>query len=190
METNKLKSTDLQHEISVEVHDGELHLCPVVNPKRVLDVGTGTGIWAVEFGRFIPSPSLPYAVSNIRIAKRHPDSEILGIDLNPVPPPPFIVPNVQFLIADVFEEWRFASTCRHFDFVHVRSLGEPADKKRLFKNIYEHLAPGGWVEFQEWVLHAQSSDRSLEGTAFQKWNKLIAEGRFPLFTRCFYLPTL
>ncbi|KAI2633198.1 S-adenosyl-L-methionine-dependent methyltransferase [Hypomontagnella submonticulosa] len=160
---------NLQHEISVEVHDGELHLCPVVNPKRVLDVGTGTGIWAVEF------------------AKRHPDSEILGIDLNPVPPPPFIVPNVQFLIADVFEEWRFASTCRHFDFVHVRSLGEPADKKRLFKNIYEHLAPGGWVEFQEWVLHAQSSDRSLEGTAFQKWNKLIAEGVRKLGKSLFYI---
>ncbi|KAI2617781.1 S-adenosyl-L-methionine-dependent methyltransferase [Hypoxylon sp. NC1633] len=146
---------NLQHEISVEVHDGELHLCPVVKPRRVLDVGTGTGIWAVEF------------------ARRNPDSEVVGIDLNPVPPPPFIVPNCHFHVADVDEEWSFN---RPFNFIHVRSLGEPANKQQLFKSIYDNLAPGGWVEFQEWILHAQSSDRSLDGTAFQKWNRLMAEG--------------
>ncbi|KAI1101772.1 S-adenosyl-L-methionine-dependent methyltransferase [Jackrogersella minutella] len=147
---------NLQHEISVEVHDGELHLCPVIKPSRVLDVGTGTGVWAVEY------------------ARRNPDSEVLGIDLNPVPPPPFIVPNCHFAVADVYDEWKWG---RSFDFIHVRSLGEPADKLRLFKLLYDHLAPGGWVEMQEWILHAQSSDRSLEGTAFQKWNKLMAEGK-------------
>ncbi|KAL7621888.1 hypothetical protein AAE478_007388 [Parahypoxylon ruwenzoriense] len=147
---------NLQHEISVEVHDGDLHLCPVVKPKRVLDVGTGTGVWAIEF------------------AKRNPDSDVLGIDLNPVPPPPFAAPNCHYQIADVDEEWRFNHP---FNFIHVRSLGEPVDKRRLFKSIYDNLAPGGWVEFQEWILHAQSPDRSLEGTAFQKWNKLMAEGR-------------
>ncbi|KAI0176546.1 S-adenosyl-L-methionine-dependent methyltransferase [Hypoxylon sp. FL1284] len=157
---------NLQHEISVEVHDGELHLCPVANPRRVLDVGTGTGIWAAEF------------------AKRHPDSDVVGIDLNPVPQTAFTLPNCHFHVADVDEEWRFA---RPFDFIHVRSLGEPADKRRLFQSIYDNLAPGGWVEFQEWILHAQSSDRSLEGTAFQKWNKLMAEGIKKLGKSLFYI---
>ncbi|XDG06083.1 hypothetical protein ABKA04_005698 [Annulohypoxylon sp. FPYF3050] len=141
---------NLQHEISVEVHDGDLHLCPVIKPRRVLDVGT---------------------------ARRNPDSEVLGIDLNPVPPPAtFITTNCHFGIADVYDEWKYGGP---FDFIHVRSLGEPTDKRKLFKLIYDNLAPGGWVEFQEWILHAQSSDRSLEGTAFQKWNKLMAEGKFP-----------
>ncbi|KAI1411059.1 S-adenosyl-L-methionine-dependent methyltransferase [Hypoxylon sp. FL1857] len=157
---------NLQHEISVEVHDGELHLCPARNPRRVLDVGTGTGIWAIEY------------------ARRHPDSEVLGIDLNPVPAPPFIAPNCHFHIADVYEDWKFN---RPFDFIHVRSLGEPTDQRRLFKSIYDNLAPGGWVEFQEWILHAQSSDRSLEGTAFQKWNKLMAEGVKNLGRSLFYI---
>ncbi|XXG95389.1 hypothetical protein Hte_001651 [Hypoxylon texense] len=157
---------NLQHEISVEVHDGELHLCPVANPRRVLDVGTGTGIWAVEF------------------AKRNPDSEVIGIDLNPVPQPAFVVPNCRFHVADVDEEWKFT---RPFDFIHVRSLGEPADKRRLFQTIYDNLVPGGWVEFQEWILYVQSSDRSLEGTGLQKWNKLMAEGKSPLDRRLLLL---
>ncbi|OTB12111.1 hypothetical protein K445DRAFT_25941 [Daldinia sp. EC12] len=147
---------NLQHEISVDVHDGALHICPVTNPKRVLDVGTGTGIWAVEF------------------AKRHPDCYVLGTDLNPVPDPPFITHNCHFIIADADEEWKLGSP---FDLIHVRSLGEPTDKRRLFKSIYDNLAPGGWVEFQEWLLHVQSSDRSVEGTAFQRWNLCLAAGR-------------
>ncbi|KAI5861321.1 S-adenosyl-L-methionine-dependent methyltransferase [Durotheca rogersii] len=145
----------LQHEISVEVHDGELYLCPVVKPKRVLDVGTGTGVWAVEF------------------ARRNPESSVLGIDLNPVPQPPFMTQNCRFQVADANDQWKYS---RPFNFIHVRSLGEPTDKRRLIKSIYDNLAPGGWVEFQEWVLHAQSPDRSLEGTAFQRWNELMAEG--------------
>jgi ribosomal protein L11 methylase PrmA len=28
---------------------GELHVAPVKSPRRVLDLGTGTGIWAIDF---------------------------------------------------------------------------------------------------------------------------------------------
>lgn len=91
------------------------------------------------------------------------------------------------MIADVDEEWKFN---RPFDFIHVRSLGEPADKHHIFKSIYDNLAPGGWVEFQEWLLHVQSPDRSLEGTAFHKWNRLIAEGRLSLLNSLLYLAIL
>lgn len=31
--------------------DGKLHLAPVEKPNRVLDIGAGTGIWSVEFGK-------------------------------------------------------------------------------------------------------------------------------------------
>lgn len=34
--------------------DGKLHLAPLSNPQRVLDLASGTGIWAVEFGMFSP----------------------------------------------------------------------------------------------------------------------------------------
>jgi ubiquinone/menaquinone biosynthesis C-methylase UbiE len=29
--------------------EGELNRAPVKNPARVLDIGTGTGIWAIDF---------------------------------------------------------------------------------------------------------------------------------------------
>ena len=29
---------------------GKFGLAPVNNPQAVLDIGTGTGIWAIEFG--------------------------------------------------------------------------------------------------------------------------------------------
>jgi ubiquinone/menaquinone biosynthesis C-methylase UbiE len=28
---------------------GELHKAPINNPQKVLDLGTGTGIWALDF---------------------------------------------------------------------------------------------------------------------------------------------
>lgn len=46
---------DLQHAISLRLFGG-LSLAPISNPEHVLDIGTGTGIWAIEFGRCMPQP--------------------------------------------------------------------------------------------------------------------------------------
>ncbi|KAI5792670.1 hypothetical protein FPQ18DRAFT_389246 [Pyronema domesticum] len=35
---------DMHHEIMLELLDGKLHLAPIHNPKRILDIGTGIGI--------------------------------------------------------------------------------------------------------------------------------------------------
>ena len=41
---------DLAHHIYGLLFKGELHLAPISkNPQRVLDLGTGTGIWAMDF---------------------------------------------------------------------------------------------------------------------------------------------
>ena len=45
--------TDLQHHLFYLTYNGRAHICPIPKDKqlnRVLDVGTGTGIWAVDFG--------------------------------------------------------------------------------------------------------------------------------------------
>lgn len=40
---------DLVHHVYTLTLGGEYHLAPITNPHRVLDLGTGTGIWAMDF---------------------------------------------------------------------------------------------------------------------------------------------
>lgn len=50
---------DLQHFMCTTTLEGKLHLAPVTKANRVLDVGTGTGIWAIDY------------------ADEHPESEVV-----------------------------------------------------------------------------------------------------------------
>ena len=59
---------DLQHHLCKLTLDGKSHLAPLKNPKNVLDFGTGTGIWAIEF------------------AEEYPEARVLGTDLSPIQP--------------------------------------------------------------------------------------------------------
>jgi len=53
----------MYHEIALQLYDGRLHLAPLKDPQRVLDIGTGTGIWAID------------------MADTYPSAEVIGIDL-------------------------------------------------------------------------------------------------------------
>lgn len=71
---------DMKHSMIVSLCGGKLHYAPLESPHRILDVGTGTGVWAIDsmiiqatFLFFSPSPpSLPFF------------SSFLGFDLIPV----------------------------------------------------------------------------------------------------------
>lgn len=39
---------DMKHAMIVSLCEGKLHVCPLENPQKILDIGTGTGIWAVD----------------------------------------------------------------------------------------------------------------------------------------------
>lgn len=40
--------------------DDRLHLAPIgKTPQRILDIGTGTGIWAIDMAEQVESTSLP-----------------------------------------------------------------------------------------------------------------------------------
>lgn len=40
---------DLVHHLYRLLAGGQLYFAPIDNPQRVLDLGTGTGIWAMDF---------------------------------------------------------------------------------------------------------------------------------------------
>jgi SAM-dependent methyltransferase len=103
---------------------------PLTKPKfHILDVGTGTGQWAVEMGL------------------RFPDAEILGTDISSALLPNDVPPNVTFEVADATEPW----TPRLYDFIHLRNLvgGGIRDWPALIREAYAHLKPGGQLEFAD-----------------------------------------
>lgn len=63
----------------------QLFLAPVKEPQTVLDFGTGTGIWAIEFGTYIyTSPASSTVLTPA--ADRYPASQVIGSDLSPIQP--------------------------------------------------------------------------------------------------------
>jgi cyclopropane fatty-acyl-phospholipid synthase-like methyltransferase len=85
---------DMHHEIMLAMLDGKLHLAPVKEPHRILDIGTGTGIWAID------------------MADTYPAAEVIGTDLSPIQPV-WIPPNCRFEVDDAEQEWTFKEVCMH-----------------------------------------------------------------------------
>ena len=44
---------DMTHELCLLMLQRKLYLAPIKNPQRVIDLGTGTGIWAIDFGKHV-----------------------------------------------------------------------------------------------------------------------------------------
>ena len=111
---------DLTHHMMRILLHGELHLCPLApNPQRILDVGTGTGIWAMD------------------AADMYPSAEVIGTDLSPIQPG-FVPPNCRFLVDDCEEDWTFEKDS--FDMVHMRHLSQSIkDWPRLLAQAYEYV---------------------------------------------------
>ncbi|KAH6951915.1 S-adenosyl-L-methionine-dependent methyltransferase [Fusarium avenaceum] len=152
------EAMDIIHHFLVLTLEGKLHLSPVKdNVKSVLDVGTGTGIWAIDF------------------ADEHPHAEVIGTDISPIQPS-WVPPNVKFEIEDCTQPWTFAPNS--FDFIYMRYLyGSISDWSALFHEAYRACAPGGWVESFEASPCLESSDGSVqEGSAMSEWGKFFIEG--------------
>lgn len=55
-EIDYLTVTDIQHQLFVLTLHGKLHLAPLSKGiHNVLDIATGTGIWAIDFGKDLSS---------------------------------------------------------------------------------------------------------------------------------------
>ncbi|KAH6695693.1 S-adenosyl-L-methionine-dependent methyltransferase [Plectosphaerella plurivora] len=149
---------DIHHHACLLLLGQSLHLAPLQDGiQKVLDIGTGTGIWAIDF------------------ADEFPSAEVIGTDISPIQPQ-WVPPNLKFEIDDCTRTWTWAENS--IDFVHMRWLiGSIADWTALFKEAYRCLRPGGYLESHEPSSGFETEGKPLdEKSALSQWGKIFVAG--------------
>ncbi|RYP49361.1 hypothetical protein DL768_004921 [Monosporascus sp. mg162] len=152
------ESLDIYHHVFTLLFDGKIYAAPLEkNIQKVLDVGTGTGLWAIDF------------------ADEYPGAEVVGTDLSPIQPY-WIPPNCKFEIDDAELPWTWPEGT--FDYIHIRHLlGSISDWPRLFKQAFAALKPGGYVESFEADASFESDDGSVTpDSPLKRWANMSREG--------------
>ncbi|KJK67801.1 Methyltransferase domain protein [Aspergillus parasiticus SU-1] len=161
IDEQELDRLDMQHHMFKLVNNGRLYLAPLQDPKRMLDIGTGSGIWPIEMGTNFPhlldithtSRSALLACNHVLtvrylVAALFPNAVIIGTDLTSVKETE-APENVHFLLDDAAEDyWLWEPD--YFDYIRLAHLtGAMPSFKELLRKSLEHLTPGGWLECHE-----------------------------------------
>lgn len=141
---------------------GRLHTTPLSpNITSILDVGTGTGLWANA------------------IAHAFPTAEVIATDLVPPPRKDDTAANVHYIHHNADDpEWtRFRDG--QFDFIHVRMVtGGIHDWPGFRKKCFRHLRPGGALEIIDMSHPLRADDEaydSVDASALVKFVQLAGE---------------
>lgn len=127
-EHEQLRSS-LDHQIFGHVLGREQSTISLQNPTHVLDVGTGTGEWAM------------------RMAESYPECEVVGTDIAAIADTQRVPVNLFFEVEDA-EDWDRPPN--FYDLVHFRNMdGAFHDWRFMYDNVFYSLKPGGWVEVQD-----------------------------------------
>jgi trans-aconitate methyltransferase len=135
---------------------GKLYTAPIIsNPQPVLDFGTGTGIWALDF------------------ADEFPSAEVISTDLSPIQPD-WVAPNCRFIIDDVEDTWAYPPD-KGFDYIQGRGMaGSIKDWAKLYDQIYKHLKPGDHLKMQEYDTWIRSDDGGLDNAPnINEWQQKV-----------------
>ncbi|KIV76978.1 hypothetical protein PV11_08821 [Exophiala sideris] len=148
---------DIGHNLYTKTLGGRLFLSPITSePTQILDLGTGTGAWAID------------------VADAFPTAIVTGTDLSPIQPS-WVPPNLRFEIDDMESEWTFPHSS--FDLIHIRGLhGTITDWPNLYAQCLRALKPGGYIEQAEYSAQFASDDNTIpENGGIAAWNQVGPE---------------
>ncbi|KAJ7226348.1 S-adenosyl-L-methionine-dependent methyltransferase [Mycena rebaudengoi] len=127
-EVNRLED---MHAAFSQYFGGNLGCAPLaaVQPRKILELGCGTGAWAIQ------------------AARQYPFAEVLAVDSAPLPDR-MLPQNLKFQLADVTEQWNFEPET--FDIVHARFLmGLVPDATDVISRVAQLVIPGGLLLIEE-----------------------------------------
>ncbi|KAJ5671155.1 hypothetical protein N7507_000282, partial [Penicillium longicatenatum] len=146
---------DAQQQVFQRIFDNRLVFPPIRRLRRVLDCGHGAASWAVE------------------VAERHPDCDVIGVDIAPHMSPDDIPDNLWLQVDDLNRPFTFPPN--HFDLVHSRLLATGIHRTRwpsYIRDIVRVLKPGGWVQMVEVYHNVQSDNGSItDQHALRRWSR-------------------
>lgn len=166
--------------------DKRNYLAPLKRPKRMLDIGCGTGIWCMEMGTSAAQHPRNWQALTTDSERVPTDSgrscgpelglfltapQIEGIDLSPIQPD--VTPdNVDFFIDDIRRKEWWACT-QPYDYIHTRmSLGIFEDFREIIQKGFNNLEPGGYMESQEIYSKVYCDDGTMPADyELLKWTK-------------------
>ncbi|KAF2277869.1 LaeA-like protein [Westerdykella ornata] len=154
---------DIYHKLFLVARRDKLHSAPVPTDAtwgqpRILDLGCGTGIWAID------------------MADVYLHAEVIGIDLANIQPEK-IPPNLRFRVPRDYESlWTLGEDS--FDLIHLRmACGSVSSWPELYHKIITHLKPGqGWIEQVEIDLKPRCTDGTLPpDSPVVKWYEYLVD---------------
>jgi hypothetical protein len=145
------------------------HWISPIQPTRILDVGTGTGVWAID------------------VADQTQSAHVVGVDLSPIQPS-LIPPNLQFEIMDADDTWEGSE--QHFDLIHTQFMNGVSIRSWdfFYQQAFISLVSYGWVENQEMDMRFRCDEvEPPMDSAYMRWAELWNEGlnNLGLTGRCF-----
>jgi len=111
-------------------------------PRKILEIGAGSGAWAIH------------------AAKLYPEADVVAADMNPLPARP-LPPNLSYKQVNVLEPLPFPAGT--FDVVHIRlTLCHLPDAFSVLSRIIDLIVPGGWLLADEldWQANFEGLDNA------------------------------